>query len=141
MNLKVFLNFILILFASSAYSAEPVSLSGTYSDFTCHDSQGDIIGTEVSFLRGMNGDEYKTYAIVQFAEGVPKKPEIVEVNFHGEYFSFEVNYMGYFNTTFKGKVSLNNLEGVFSKPLDMTIKLPKSISYWHATSQLCGGYN
>jgi hypothetical protein len=142
MNLKAAaLNISLIFFSCSIFAEEPISVSGTYGDFTCHNSQGDILGTEISFIRGIDGSEYKTYAIVQFSEGVPKKPEIVEVVFDGDYVTFEVSYMGYFNTNFKGKIISEVLEGAFSKPLDMTINLRKSISYWHANDKLCGGYN
>jgi hypothetical protein len=89
----------------------------------------------------MDEDNYKTYAIVHFSEGVPKKPEIVEVKLENEYINFSVNYMGYFNTTFRGSIIKGSLEGKFSKPLGMAVKLQRNISYWHRNSELCGGFN
>lgn len=139
--MKIFSTILFIVFSYAAIATEGYELSGTYSDFVCNNSQGGVVGTEITFLRAMGSDDYKTYAIVQFSEGVPKKPELVEVTFDSGYVIFNVNYMGYFNTEFKGVETAGTLQGEFSKPLDVSIKLSKTVSYWHVNDGLCGGYN
>lgn len=67
----------LLNFFSFAYAyayADEYLYTGTFSDLRCVESEGDILGTEISILSGFNEESYSYYALVQFAEGAAAKP-------------------------------------------------------------------
>lgn len=127
-----------LLAASSICSkAEVFSPIGTFSDLKCIESQGDVLGIEISFIPGFKDARYEYYALVQFAEGVAAKPEYVPVKMVQDKFSFSVNYLGYFDVTVEGEISSDRLIGKISAPLKQDIELKRQVSFWNRGGPQC----
>lgn len=77
----------LVLLAASLLNAtelaaedlRPPTLTGTYSDVCVHPESGDLLGTELSFIR--SGDV--TYVLLQPYEGEAGVPELLKVRSSG----------------------------------------------------------
>ena len=128
---------LLLAFLPINSMAEVVSPIGTFSDLKCIESEGDVLGIEMSFIPGFNKSRYEYYALVQFAEGVAAKPEYVAVSIVKNKFSFVVNYLGYFDVTVEGLISHDGLTGKISAPLKQGFKLKRQPSFWNRGGFQC----
>ncbi len=63
----------------AAKDLRPPTLTGTYSDVCVHPESGDLLGTELSFIR--SGDV--TYVLMQPYEGEAGVPELLKVRSSG----------------------------------------------------------
>ena len=121
---QIVITAVLSIFFSLAHAAE-YSYTGTFSDLRCIESEGDILGTEITILSGFNEASYSYYALVQFAEGAAAKPHLIPISINNGEFSFKVNYLGNFDVEFSGKITKDSIVGVFGAPLRQSIKLER----------------
>jgi hypothetical protein len=127
---------VFLLFSMGAL-ADNFAYSGTFSDLHCIESQGDILGLEVSFIAGVKDNKYQYYALVQFAEGIAAQPELQPVTITNGKFSLQANYMGYVDVTLSGEISKDGIIGTIGAPLDQSISLKRKASFWSAPGDLC----
>lgn len=128
----------LLLAFSSAYSmAEVISPIGTFSDLRCIESQGDVLGIEISFIPAFNDSRYEYYALFQIAEGVAAKPAYVPVEITQNKFTFLASYLGYFDVTVKGTISNDALTGTISAPVKQDFELKRQPSFWSRGGYQC----
>lgn len=111
--------------------------TGTFSDLKCIESEGDILGTEITILSGFSDVKYNYYALVQFAEGAAAQPHLIPISINNGTFSFKVNYLGNFDVGFSGKITKDSIIGVFGAPLSQSIKLERKPSFWSNPGDLC----
>jgi len=95
-------------------TAQAVEVVGTYSDMIHHEQEDDYIGVKVEILQSNDGDAAGYYALVQFAEGVLMKPELVAVTVKGSEVQFKAHYLGGMSVAFQGVASDDALRGKFS---------------------------
>ncbi|MGR9013822.1 MAG: hypothetical protein ACU83U_09275 [Gammaproteobacteria bacterium] len=112
-------------------------VTGIFSDLSCTGEEGDILGLEVIILAGHNAEQYKHFALVQFAEGVSGIPQLVPIQLDGNKIQFTVNYLGQFDVKFSGTVTTTELVGKFSQPLANDIQLPRQNSFWQNPGDSC----
>lgn len=60
---------------SAVAASEPLPLMGTFSNVCVHPESGDLLGTEISFMKGGQA----TFALVQRYEGESNAPELMGV--------------------------------------------------------------
>lgn len=128
---------ILLAASSICSTAEVFTPVGTFSDLKCIESQGDVLGIEISFIPGFKDSRYEYYALVQFAEGVAAKPEFVPVKMVRDKFSFSVNYLGYFEVIVEGEITNDRLTGKISAPLKQDLELKRQVSFWNRGGHQC----
>jgi hypothetical protein len=131
-------SFILFFGSPLAQAAEePYPLTGTYSDLTCIEEEGDVVGTEITILPAFQDASYRYYALVQFAEGVAGMPQLVPATVNENRISFKVNYFGQPGAEFTASIDKAGLTGGFAKPLGITVELPRKRSFWDEPGDLC----
>lgn len=108
--------------------APAAHLTGVFTDLRRSAETGDVIGTEVFLLAAADGGRTIYYALVQFAEGVPEPPQLVEVEAYGDRIAF-VAYLFGRRLSFRGRVTADALEGQF-EGLDAPVRLPRGRSFW-----------
>lgn len=121
----------------SSGCAQKFPYTGTFSNLRCIKSNGDILGMELNFISGFNDPKYDYYVILQLAEGVIEKPQIIPVTIEDGNFSFNAKYLGGFNFNIQGKISNNSVSGTLGKPLNQKFFLKKGSSFWQKTGDLC----
>jgi hypothetical protein len=128
----------LMLSLSVGHTREvPLPLTGIFSDLKCVQQEGDVLGLEIVLLGGFNETSYEYFALVQFAEGVAEKPQLVPIQVDGNNITFIGNFMGQSNVKFSGAVTTKGLVGKFGKPLDRDVKLLRRNSFWQSKGNLC----
>jgi len=95
-------------------TAQAVEITGTYSNMVHHEQEDDYIGVRVEILRSNDGDAAGYYALVQFAEGVLMKPELVTARVKGSEVQFKAHHLGGMAVAFQGVASDDALRGKFS---------------------------
>jgi hypothetical protein len=65
--------------AGSASSQPQPPVTGMFSDMRYIDSEDDYVGTEVFMVMGIDANKRRYFALVQFAEGAPELPQLVDV--------------------------------------------------------------
>lgn len=103
-------------------------LTGVYSDMARVEETGDIVGTEIFLLVSTDGMEVDFHALVQFAEGVPEPPQLVDVDVRGASIEFEATFLGR-PVRFRGRVTADSLEGELDG-LSGEVSLPRGRSFW-----------
>jgi hypothetical protein len=101
-----------------------VSLAGTFSDVTYHESIGDVTGTKVELVRGENG----WFAFCQMWEGGPEDPVLVQVKRLGTSVEFDLPEDWGCLKHFRGRVTAKALIGSFSGGADcddVKVALPR----------------
>lgn len=138
MKAALVVSFSLLFAGPVAHAAEePYPLTGTYSDLTCIEEEGDVVGTEITILPAFQDVSYGYYALVQFAEGVAGMPHLVPATVKGNRITFKVNYFGHPGAEFTAIIDKAGLTGGFAKPLGITVELPRKRSFWDAPGDLC----
>jgi hypothetical protein len=93
--------------------AEP-RITGLYSDATYDSRSGDTVGMQVFIVGDLEKESVRYSALVQFLEGIPRRPSLVEVVVHGSDVNFSVPMGGGAVNKFRGRIRGNVLEGEFS---------------------------
>lgn len=115
------------LSALAAGDAPPVT--GIYSDMQLSPEEGDYVGAEVQLLESREGGQPRYHALVQFAEGEPAPPQLVDVTVKGSHVAFKAQYNGIMEVEFSGEVTDTALKGAFSGLAGETL-LPRGNSIW-----------
>lgn len=103
-------------------------ITGVYSDMRRHATTGDVIGTEIFILAADDYGRSRYYALVQFAEGVPEAPQLVDVDVSGDRIEFDAYLFGQ-RMNFRGRVTRDYLDGSFTGPAG-EVRLPRGRSFW-----------
>jgi hypothetical protein len=101
-----------------------MSLWGTFSDLTYHESIGDVSGTKIVIVRG----EKEWFAFCQMWEGGPEDPVLVKVKRLGTSVEFELPEDWGCLRHFHGYVTAKALIGSFSGGADcdeVKVTLPR----------------
>jgi len=112
-------------------------LTGTFSDMHCVEQEGDVLGTEITLVGGLDGSAYRYFALVQFAEGAAGVPHLVPVSVDGAKVRFTASYLAGFDVEFSGRVSKKGLAGRWGEPLNESVDLQRRTSFWQAPGDLC----
>ena len=87
-------------------------IKGIYSNYEYQEDSGDLIGLGVIILSSSDGMSDKYYALVQFVEGVPEKPQLVDLQVNKNEVEFSTrDSNGKVEITFRGKVTKDALVG------------------------------
>ncbi len=109
-------------------SAAP-QITGIYSDMSYIEEEGDYVGTEVFILQATEDGEPRYFALVQFAEGEPMPPQLVNISVDGVRIEFNAMFLGMQEIRFVGTVTRDGLQGQFID-LNQDVLLPKKSSIW-----------
>jgi hypothetical protein len=119
---------ILIGALAAPASADDGKPQGFYSNMEPAVEQGSLIGTEVFVLPYVDGDEVRYVALVQFADGVPLRPQLVDVRVEGRTLSFPVTHPELGEVRYSGTLDEDGLTGSFGA--DDPLPLPRGESIW-----------
>ncbi len=108
-------------------SAAP-QITGIYSDIVYIEEEGDYVGVEVFILLSTEDGKPHYFALVQFAEGEPEPPQLVNVSVDGVRVEFNAMYFDR-QVRFVGTVTWDGLQGDFID-LNQNVLLPKKSSIW-----------
>lgn len=116
----------LVTLASAASAADPVRVTGMYSNM--HFATEDVIGVEVFIVYSRN--EYQ--AVVQCSEGAMGVPQVVPLSVSGSSVSFTITseLSGCPTSSFKGVVNKSGLQGTFAGTENYPGFLKRGRSYW-----------
>jgi hypothetical protein len=131
---------IVIVFFSTIFlfvGKSDFSYTGTFSNLRCVDSEGDILGTEITILSGFKDTNYNYFALVQFAEGVAAIPRLIPITIKDGNFSLNTKYLGDIDVHIMGKITNNSLIVFIKEPLNQEINLARKNSFWSSLGDLC----
>ena len=101
-----------VFVCQESLSQDEPRIKGIYSHFEYHEGTGDLIGLGVIILSSTDGVSDKYYAVVQFAEGVPEEPQMVDLKVNKDEVEFSTRESdGKVEITFRGKVTKDALVG------------------------------
>ena len=128
---------LLLLVASSAWAQSTPPLTGTFSNLTYLEEEGDVTGMEITIIPSGSAGNYSYHALIQIAEGEPAAPQLVPVNYDGQRLLIVFNYPGAGGVTFEGKLSGTSLSGNLTGTQFASTKyvLPRKASYWQQSAR------
>jgi hypothetical protein len=111
-------------------SADEGKPHGFYSNMEPSVEQGSLIGTEVFVVPYVTGEEVNYVAMVQFADGVPARPQLVDVQVEGATLSFSVVHPELGEVRFSGAIDAEGLTGTFGDESELVLPRGESIWQW-----------
>jgi hypothetical protein len=127
----------LILIGASGVSAiaADAKLQGVYSNMEPSVEQGQLIGIEVFILPHVEEDKIAYSALVQFANGVPTRPQLVDLDVEGQGIGFSVTHPDAGEIRFEGRVDADGLAGRFDTLGEIALPRGESIWQWGASGR------
>lgn len=133
MGKRIVLLFILALLSAVAAhagskAAAGSGFAGTYSTMYYNNEGGDLLGEELRIVLGKSG--YK--GILQFSEGRPSDPVLMDVRIEGSAISFDTPAEWDYPGHFQGTISARKVSGVLrlQNGVDVPLDLPRRAGYW-----------
>lgn len=119
----------------AAVAAAGPKVQGLYSNMEPSVGQGELIGIEVflvPYLEGGGDGEVAYSALVQFADGLPARPQLVEVDIQGQSVNLSANHPVFGEIRFTGRIDEEGLSGRFDQLGEVTLPRGESIWQWGA---------
>jgi hypothetical protein len=119
--------------SATAVTAGP-KLQGIYSNMEPSVGQGELIGMEVFILPYVegsgDGEVAYTTALIQFADGLPARPQLVEADVQGQTIALSAIHPVFGELRFTGSIDGDGLSGHFDQLGEVTLPRGESISQW-----------
>jgi hypothetical protein len=116
-------------------AADAPKLQGIYSNMEPSVEQGELIGIEVFILPHVQDDEVTYVALVQFADGLPTRPQLVDLAIQDEVISFSAVHPAEGEIGFKGSIDTEGLTGRFDGLGEVSLPRGESIWQWGASER------
>jgi hypothetical protein len=113
-------------------AAGATKLQGIYSNMEPSVEQGELIGIEVFILPHVPDDEVAYVALVQFADGLPTRPQLVDLSIQDDGISFSVVHPAEGEIGFTGSIDMEGLTGRFDTLGEVSLPRGESIWQWGA---------
>ena len=111
-------------------SASEYKIQGFYSNMEPSVEQGSLIGAEVFILPHVEDGEVAYTALVQFADGVPARPQLVDLDVEDRNVSFSAVHPEEGEIVFTGTIDSNGLTGRLGAMGEITLPRAESIWQW-----------
>lgn len=115
-------------------AAEP-KLQGIYSNMEPSVEQGELIGTEIFILPHVRDDKIAYVALVQFADGLPTRPQLVDLAIQNGSIAFSAVHPAEGEIGFKGNIDADGLTGRFDALGEVILPRGESIWQWGASER------
>ncbi|MFB1487290.1 MULTISPECIES: hypothetical protein [unclassified Thiocapsa] len=116
--------------AGSCAAADAPKLKGIYSNMEPSVEQGELVGIEVFILPHIQDDEVAYVALVQFSDGLPTRPQLVDLAIQGDGISFAAVHPIEGEIGFKGSIDTEGLTGRFDALGEVSLPRGESIWQW-----------
>jgi hypothetical protein len=116
-------------------AAEAPKLQGVYSNMEPSVEQGELIGIEVFILPHVPDDEVSYVALVQFADGLPSRPQLVDLTTREDGIAFSVVHPAEGEIEFTGSIDKDGLNGRFDVLGEVSLPRGESIWQWGASGR------
>jgi hypothetical protein len=116
-------------------SADAPKLQGVYSNMEPSVEQGELIGIEVFILPHVRDDEVAYVALIQFADGLPMRPQLVDLAIQDDGISFSAVHPVEGEIEFKGSIDMEGLTGRFDALGEVSLPRGESIWQWGASGR------
>ncbi|RKT46856.1 hypothetical protein [Thiocapsa rosea] len=116
-------------------AADPPKLQGIYSNMEPSVEQGELIGIEVFILPHIRDDEVAYVALVQFSDGLPTRPQLVDLAIQDDGISFSAVHPIEGEIRFKGSIDMEGLSGRFDALGEVSLPRGESIWQWGASGR------
>jgi hypothetical protein len=113
-------------------AAEP-KIQGIYSNMEPSVEQGELVGTEIFILPHVENGEVAYMALVQFADGLPTRPQLVDLDVRDGILSFTALHPEEGEIRFTGTIDAEGLTGQFGSSGEVALPRGESIWQWGAT--------
>jgi hypothetical protein len=121
--------------AIACASADAPKLQGIYSNMEPSVEQGQLIGTEVFILPHVVDEEVAYVAVVQFSDGLPTRPQLVDVAVQDDGISFTAVHPIEGEIRFTGSIDTDGLTGRFDSLGEVSLPRGESIWQWGASGR------
>jgi hypothetical protein len=121
--------------AIACASADAPKLQGIYSNMEPSVEQGQLIGMEVFILPHVLDEEVAYVALVQFSDGLPTRPQLVEVAVQDDGISFTAVHPIEGEIGFRGSIDTDGLTGRFDALGEVALPRGESIWQWGASGR------
>ncbi|CRI68007.1 conserved exported hypothetical protein [Thiocapsa sp. KS1] len=115
-------------------AAEP-KIQGIYSNMEPSVEQGELIGTEIFILPHVENGELGYMALVQFADGLPARPQLVDLDVQGGSLSFTAVHPEEGEIRFTGSIDAEGLTGQLGTLGEVALPRGESIWQWGASGR------
>jgi hypothetical protein len=112
--------------------ASESKIQGFYSNMEPSVDQGSLVGTEVFILPHIEDGEVAYTALVQFADGLPARPQLVDLDVRDRTISFSAVHPEKGEIRFSGSIDGDGLTGRFDVLGDIMLPRGESIWQWGA---------
>jgi hypothetical protein len=112
--------------------ASESKIQGFYSNMEPSVDQGSLVGTEVFILPHIEDDAVAYTALVQFADGLPARPQLVDLDVRDRTISFSAVHPEEGEIRFSGSIDDNGLRGRFDVLGEIMLPRGESIWQWGA---------
>lgn len=103
-------------------------IQGIYSSLDPGETAGILTGMEVFIVPYIEDEAIRHVALVQFAETIPERPQLVALTVDGRAVSFTALHPEHGEVRFEGRVEPDALRGEFNALGE--VELPKGESLW-----------
>ncbi|EGV18645.1 hypothetical protein [Thiocapsa marina] len=125
----------LLGFAIACVAADAPKLQGIYSNMEPSVEQGELIGMEVFILPHVRDDEVAYVALVQFSDGLPTRPQLVDLAIRDDGMSFTAVHPTEGEIGFEGTIDADGLTGRFDALGEVSLPRGESIWQWGASGR------
>jgi hypothetical protein len=115
--------------------AETAKLQGIYSNMEPSVEQGELIGIEVFVVPHIENDEVAYVALVQFSDGLPTRPQLVDLAIQDDGVSFSAVHPIEGEIRFTGSIDTDGLTGRFDALGEVSLPRGESIWQWGASGR------
>ncbi|QVL49855.1 MAG: hypothetical protein KFB96_05050 [Thiocapsa sp.] len=116
-------------------AADTPKLQGIYSNMEPSVEQGELIGIEVFILPHIRDDEVAYVALIQFSDGLPTRPQLVDLATRDDGISFSAVHPIEGEIGFKGSIDMEGLSGRFDTLGEVSLPRGESIWQWGASGR------
>ncbi|UHD17220.1 hypothetical protein [Thiocapsa bogorovii] len=116
-------------------AAEAAKLQGIYSNMEPSVEQGELIGIEVFVVPHVEDDEVAYVALVQFSDGLPTRPQLVDLAIQDDGISFSAVHPIEGEIGFTGSIDAEGLTGRFDALGEVSLPRGESIWQWGASGR------
>ncbi len=116
-------------------AADTPKLQGIYSNMEPSVEQGELIGIEVFILPHIRDDEVAYVALIQFSDGLPTRPQLVDLATQDDGISFSAVHPIEGEIGFKGSIDMEGLSGRFDTLGEVSLPRGESIWQWGASGR------
>ncbi|SDW43911.1 hypothetical protein [Thiocapsa roseopersicina] len=125
----------LLCSAVSCAAASAPKLQGIYSNMEPSVEQGELIGIEIFILPHVRDDAVAYVALIQFADGLPMRPQLVDLSIQDDGISFSAVHPVEGEIEFTGSIDTEGLTGRFDALGEVSLPRGESIWQWGASGR------